>query len=137
MIRKIISIIFYSFAGFFLLGVGAILFADNKEHIPFSYRLGIAGFLFALGLLLSFIGILFSGLKNWQRDLGALFITITIFQLFSILSFICMVLTPDLRSMMPKDSFLYSQSSLLLGISYIIFIGLAGVLLLMRYKQKV
>lgn len=137
MIRKIISIIIYVFAGFFFFSVDSVLFIDNKQHIPCYFKLGIAGFFFVLGLILFFIGILFSGLKNWRRDLGVLFITVTAIELFTIMTFICIYLTPELQAMMPKNVYLYSQSSLLQRISYIIFTGAVGVLLLLRYKQKI
>src|SRR5579872_1278414 len=130
MIRKIISIIIYIFAGIFFSATDSILFVAGHQPIPLSVKLVIGGFLLIMGLILFFIGALFSGLRYWLRDLGILLIVVAVLQAFTVMVFFCMYLTPDIQSIMPKDMYLYqySQNALFLGVGYIILMGAVGAL---------
>ncbi len=120
-------------SGFFLLFAGITAFIKIPEYSIIPVWLFLVYFI--IGFILLIIGIAISGFKNWKHDAGIILITLTMIDLFTIFTMVCFDMTPGMRAIMPQSPIPIGYNYYF-GFSYLVIIGLIGLLLAKKSRNK-
>jgi len=139
MIRRVLSVVLYIVAGFFLYMVsllafidGAAMGIDGSEAVGAKW-LPIAVFTAPAVLALG-AGLAIMRFQNWRRDAGIVFLSAAGLTTFLIVSFASMVTNEEFRRMMPSEtsSFFGDYST---GAAVLVALVIAGALLLVTNRR--
>lgn len=131
--QKIISIICYVIAGFFLFAVSLISFF-NAPHL--SAKLIILS-IFSIPTLIMFgLGLALRRFRTWQRDIAIVLLSVSGFTVFGIISFLCLSLAPEFKEFFPDNKVPSFFNDYFTGASCVVIFICAGVLLLLASKKR-
>jgi len=131
MARKIISIICYIIAGFFLYAVCMIAFASVPQY--FMKIAIMCGFSIP-GLIALVIGLAIRRFRTWKRDVGIVFLTASLFTTLIVFTMLCLFLSPEFKKFLPHNETDFSNDYITGSSCVIIFIFI-GVLLIKKSKN--
>ena len=144
MIRRVLSIVFYVVAGFFLYMVSLLAFIDGTA-LDTNGALGANGAaakwlpigIFAVPAVLTLlVGLAIMGFRQWRRDTGIVFLSAAGFTTFLVLSFVSMLMNEEYRKMMPPDiDVLKFFGDYITGAAVLVVLMLAGVLLVITGRK--
>ncbi len=135
MARKVISIVLYVVAGFFIYGVGLLAFT-NMDAMPagsikppaWAKSAMMGGFSAPAGVAL-LLGLAIDRFRHWKRDLGIVFLSGAGVAAFVVLTIACLLLSPDSKKLFPRDA-LDFFSAYATGLSFILGLLAIGVTLI-------
>lgn len=120
--RNFLSIIFAIIAGFFICTLDIFAFIQLK-NLPLELTIaGIYVILAGISLLISLVIMRF---QNWKKRIGIVILGATAMTLFSILTFICMMMTDALKNLLNPESLTFF-SNYMAGISWNFVLALLG-----------
>jgi hypothetical protein len=142
-VRKIISIIFYVIAGFFLYAVNGLAFINiavikTATPPPAWIKLLVIG-IFAVPALISLlIGLGITGFQQWKRDVGIVFVSAGGVTSFVAVTMACLFMSPESKRYLPPEAPDMSQffGDLSVGILCIVMSIVLGALLIITSRQK-
>ena len=145
MIRRVLSIVFYVVAGFFLYMVSLLAFIDGTA-LDTNGALGANGaaaakwlpiVIFAVPAVLTLVvGLAIMGFRQWRRDTGIVFLSAAGFTTFLVFSVVSMFMNEEYRKMMPPDiDVLKFFGDYITGASVLVVLMLAGVLLVVTGRK--
>ena len=127
--RKILSNIFLFISGFFLYGSLLTAFVQAPS---FGMKL-IAMGVFMIPMLFSLsTGLALRSFNQWQKVCGITFISASIFSAFGFLTFICILYSPEIKSVLDLRSLTFF-SDIVSGFSFFLLVLLSGVILFRRF----
>ena len=144
MIRRVLSVVLYIIAGFFLYMVSLMAFIDGAaigasgaamgaEDAAFAKWLPII--IFAVPAILTLVvGLAIMGFRDWKRDAGIVLLSAAGFTTFLVCMFVTMLMKEDVRQMMPPDA-LRLFSDYITGAAVLVVLALAGALLVMTGRK--
>lgn len=135
MAGKIISIIFYTIAGFFLYGSCVISFFGNSPYFPYFIKIAITCGFSIPGLIALLIGLAIRRFRTWKRDIGIILLTSAGLTLMVVFTIFCMLLSSDFEEFFPRANINFFNDYLT-GFSCIILLILFGILLLIKSKKS-
>ncbi len=97
---KVSRILLYVASGFFFYTVALLAFVNQ---LPLAAKLAIMGAFTvpAVGFLMG--GLWASQFSHWKRDIGIVIFSGSLATAFVVLTFICMIATPDFQQMFPEN----------------------------------
>src|SRR5262249_19175852 len=139
MIRKVLSIVLYVVAGFFLYIVSLVAFIDGAA-------LGVDGagsgakwlpvVIFTVPAILALgAGLAIARFQDWMRDTGIVLLCAAGFTTFLILTFASLLMNEDYRRMMPPEA-LTVFGDYITGSAVIAALAVAGVLLVLTGRRR-
>jgi hypothetical protein len=136
MVRKIISGIFYSLGGFFIYMICIIAFINFPKVGAFKFAI-IGGFSVP-ALIFLVIGAAIHRFQNWKSSIGTVLLSATGFTLLAIISFICMLITPEIEEIYPHSKFALGMFNDYFS-GFFVMLALAGLggFLLRISKRKI
>ena len=129
--RKVIGIIFYVVAGFFIYMVCLLSFINHENYQKWGI---VAGFTLLAVLVLT-IGLAMNRFQNWNRHVGIVLLSGTGTSCFIVLTFALLIMSDEFRNMMEPDTIEYFNAYLSGGI-FTILMGALGILFLKIKKKK-
>lgn len=131
--RNVVSVILFIIAGFFFYIVGLLSFISEpavnaKWGIMFGFALP-AAIALCLGLALR-------KFHRWKRNAGIVFISATGLTTFIVVTFICMLMTEEYRTMMGPETVAYFRDYITGGAVLAVMAILGIVLLCMGFDRK-
>ena len=130
--RKVIGILLYIVAGFFVYMVCLLAFVNQTPPIA---KWGIvAGFSIPAALFL-FGGLAVTRFQNWRRDSGIVILAGAGFTSFLVFTLACLLMTDEFKRMMEPDS-LQFFSAYIAGSCFILGTVALGVVLLRAGKRR-
>jgi len=128
MFRKVLSIISLVTSGFFLSGLFGIAFIQTPYIGVKILMMGISSIPMLLTL---FLGLSLRSFTQWQKICGIIFISTAIYFAFAFLSIVCMLYTPDLKSVVDQKA-LALFSDIASGAAFFSLVLLSGIVLLYK-----
>lgn len=125
MLRKVLSIVSLVISGFFLYASVIMAFIQVPS---FGVKLVMTGILLIPMLLTLFIGLALRSFTQWQRVCGVVFISTAIFCAFLFLSIVCMLYSPEFKSVIDQKAFALF-SDIVSGVGFFSLILLSGAAL--------
>jgi len=129
--RKVIGIIFYVIAGFFIYMVCLLSFINE----PNLEKWGIVAGFTILALLFLSIGLAVNRFKNWKRHLGIVLLSGSGTTCFIIFTVACLLMSDEFKEMMEPDTFDYFNAYITGGV-FTFITGALGMLLIIIYKKE-
>ena len=105
MIRKIISIICYVIAGFFLYAVCLLGFINQPSYFT---KIAVMGSFSVCSLITLAIGLAFRRFLTWKRDVGIVLLTVAGSAALSVFSIFCVSLSAEFKEFFPNIKFDFS-----------------------------
>ena len=143
MVRKILSIVFYVIAGFFLYGANGLAFVNvaairTATPPPAWMKLFLIGIFAIPGLISLLIGLALTRFQQWKRDVGIVLVSAGSVTAFAAVTMVCMFISPESKRYYPPDSPDMSQlfGDLTVGIVCIVTTIVAGVLLIIISRRS-
>ena len=140
MTRKVISVIFYVVAGFFLYMVSLLAFV-NISSLPSASRssalvkYAVMG-AFSIPAVVAFmIGLLLSRFRHWKRDIGIVMVSGAGSTALVVFTIACFVRSPDSKQFFPHDT-LNVFNDIIAGVSCIALLAALGAALIMISRKK-
>ena len=131
--RKVLGILLYIVAGFFVYMVCLLAFVNQEPPIA---KWGIVvGFSIPAALFLCG-GLAINRFQNWRRDSGIVLLAGAGFTFFLVFTLACLLMTEEFKRMMEPDS-LDFFSAYIAGFCFILGSGALGVVLLRAGKRRV
>lgn len=127
--RKVLGIVLYVIAGFFVYTVCLLAFI-NQPPMP---KWGMVAGFSVPAVLCLFGGLAVNRFRNWRRHAGIVLVTAAGFTCFLIFTFICFLMTDEFKQMMHPDT-LHFFSAYVSGGAFVLITGALGILLL-RSRQ--
>ncbi len=131
MVRKITSVFFYIAAGFFVYVVCLLAFT-NIPRVG-SFKFAIMGGFSVPALLFSIMGAAICRFQNWKSSIGIVLLSGVGFNLMIVITFICILITPEFDKYFPKNNIAYFNDYLS-GFSVMFIFAGVGFLLLKQNK---
>lgn len=103
-IFKVIGIIFYAIAGFFVISICSMAFLILPPEIM-KMKFIILGIPIVLAALLMIIGAAFNRFKKWKTAVGAVLISGTGMVIFTVITFASMRLDPNANKLFNQEIF--------------------------------
>lgn len=100
MIRKVISVLFYVLGGFFIYMCCLLAFMNLPQVGAAKFYI-IGGFSVPTVIFL-FIGAAINRFQDWKSSIGITILSSVGFTLFGIITFICLLLSPELEEFFPN-----------------------------------
>jgi hypothetical protein len=125
MIRKVLSIVSLVTSGFFLYTSVIMAFIQVPS---FGEKLLTTGIFLIPMLLTLFIGLALRSFTQWQRVCGVVFISTAIFCAFLFLSIVCILYSPELKSVVDRKAFTFF-SDIVSGVGFFSLVLLSGAVL--------
>jgi hypothetical protein len=128
--RRICSVVLYVASGVFFYTLSVVAFINEP---PAAAKFGIMGVFIvpAIGLLL--LGLWALRFISWKRDMGIVMFSASLFTSFLVLSFVCMLVTPEIQQVFPENKLAFF-SDYTSGFSCIAFLALCGGFLIWRSR---
>ena len=109
MFRKVLSIIFYVIAGFFLYSVSGVMFINvaavkTTTPPPAWMKLLIIGIFATPALFALLIGLAITRFQRWKRDIGIVLLSAGGMTSFVAFSMMCVLMSPDVKKYLPPDT---------------------------------
>ena len=144
MIRRVLSVVLYVIAGFFLYMVSLMAFIDGAaigangpaigaEDAAFAKWLPII-ILAVPAILTLVVGLAIMGFRDWKRDAGIVLLSAAGFTTFLVFMFATMLMKEEVRQMMPPDA-LRLFGDYITGAAVLVVLALAGALLVMTGRK--
>ena len=124
--RKVLGILLYVVAGFFIYMVCLLAFINQSP--PIAKWCIMAGFAIPAVLFLGG-GLALNRFQNWRRDSAIVFLAAAGFTAFLVFTFLCLLMTEEFKHMMKPDT-LDFFSAYITGCCFIVGTGALGVALL-------
>ena len=140
MIRRVLSIVFYVVAGFFLYMVSLLAFIDGAA-LGFDGGAALGAkwlpiVVFGTPAILTLgAGLAIMGFRDWRRDTGIVFLSAGGFTIFLVLSFASMVMNEESRKLMPPEMFTFF-GDYITGAAVLVFLLVGGLLLVMTNRRR-
>ena len=128
MLRKVLSIVSLVTSGFFLYILVIMAFIQVPS---FGVKLLTAGIFLIPMLLTLFIGLALRSFTQWQRVCGVVFISTAIFCAFLFLTIVCMIYSPDLKSVIDRKTVAFF-SDIVSGVGFFSLVLVSGAVLFYR-----
>ncbi|MFC1825617.1 hypothetical protein ACFL9T_23135 [Thermodesulfobacteriota bacterium] len=132
LLRKAFSIFCYTISGFFLYIVSLLAFIKEE---PIITKYAMMGGFFLPALVALGIGLAFVRFKNWKRDSGIIFMSVSGFMTFIILVMFCVLSSPQLKPYFPDDKMDFF-SNYRSGLSFVLITATIGLLLIWNWKKS-
>jgi len=132
-LRKVISIICYVVAGFFVYMVSFVAFLP-LDPPPWA-KSAIMGGCAIPGVITLVIGLVISRFQYWKRDVGIVLVSGAGTSALIILLMACVLLSPELVRLHPSHKLTFF-SHLVTGLSCIVLFSAAGITLIMSSRRK-
>lgn len=129
--RKVLSVILYTIAGFFVYMVCLLSFINQ----PPAQKWGIVAGFFVPALLFLCIGLALNRFQNWKRHTGIVLLSGAGLTGFIIFTFACLLMTDEFKRMMQPDT-LDFFSAYILGSIFTLATGILGVLFITIKKKS-
>ncbi|MGC2423431.1 MAG: hypothetical protein WA666_03640 [Nitrospirota bacterium] len=101
---KVIGIILYVMAGFFIMIVSLFAFS-NMPTETMKAKFGIMGIFAIPAVLLMIIGVAFNRFKKWKTAVGTVLISATGMVIFTVITFVCIRLDPNANKLFNQQTF--------------------------------
>jgi uncharacterized membrane protein len=131
MALRIISIIFYIVAGFFIFIVCFIGFGNLQ---PYHSKLAAMGILLVPAIIALSVGFIVRGLKAWRREGGITLLAAASFTAFMVFSLFCVYLSPEFNKYYP-DAKTDIFNDYITGTVLIVLFAMIGILLIKWDKR--
>ena len=128
MVRKIISVVCYIIAGFFLYTVCLLSFIIQP---PYFMKIAIMGGFSSLIALA--IGLAFRRFLTWKRDAGIVFLTVAGLTALTAFSMFCLLSSPEFKEFFPQNKIDFFNDYIT-GLSCIILFAFIGISLIRKSK---
>jgi 4-amino-4-deoxy-L-arabinose transferase-like glycosyltransferase len=140
MLRKVISIICYVIAGFFLYSVNLLAFINlsfppSENKPPLWVKFAIMGVVCIPGVVALVIGLAISRFRYWKRDVGIVFVSGAGVTAFIVFSIVCFYLSPEFKKLFP-DNNLALFSDIITGPSCILLFSAVGIALIKISRRE-
>lgn len=132
--RKFLSNTLLSISGFFLY-VASLLSFINDSSIASARWWGVLGFSIS-ALIILIAGLAINNFKNWKKFTGVVFLSSSAVTAFLILTFMCMLMTDELRSMFKPETINFF-TNYISGSFVVIGLALLGLFLIKSSKPNV
>jgi len=129
--RKVISIICYVAAGFFVYMVSLLSFINEP---PVATKLGIMGVFCIPGLISLLIGLAISRFQNWKSNTGIVLLSGAGFTVLVVFTFLCLLLSSEFKELFPEDK-LDFFNDYVTGTFCVIVLLFTGALLLRKTRN--
>ena len=143
MVRKILSIVFYVIAGFFLYTVNVLAFVNiaaikTATPPPTWTKLVIIGTFAVPALISLLIGLAITRFQQWKRDAGIVLVSAAGVTSFIAVTMVCFFISPESKRYFPPDTPDMSQffGDLTAGIVFIVTSIVLGVLLIITSRRN-
>ncbi|MDD4275271.1 MAG: hypothetical protein PHG14_16290 [Desulfobacter postgatei] len=134
MARNIISAFFYIIGGFFVYMICLLSFISIPKVGLFKFAI-VAGFSIP-ALIFLFTGAALRHFQNWKSSVGIALLSGVSFNLLVIITFICILLTPELKTFDSSNSLSYF-SDYVSGFGLMLVLAGLGGFLLKKSKIKI
>ena len=128
--RKVLGIVFYILAGFFVYVVCISAFV-NKAAIA---KWTIIGGISLPALVFLCIGLAVNRFQRWRRDAGVVLLSGAGFSAFLVFTFMCLLMTDEIKKMMQPNS-LDFFSAYVSGFVFMLSVAALGVLFLKTERK--
>lgn len=136
MVRRIISLFFFVLGGFFVYTVSILAFINIADVGAFKFAI-MGGFSIP-ALIFLLIGAAICRFQNWKYSIGIVLLSVAGFNLFGIITFICILLTPGVFEYFPSNPNPFASfDDYLSGLSVLLFFAGLGGLLVKANKNKI
>jgi hypothetical protein len=142
-VRKILSIVFYVIAGFFLYAVDLLAFVNTaaiKTATPLSawMKLVVIGTFAVPALISLLIGLAITRFQRWKRDVGIVLVSAGGVTSFIAATMVCFFMSPDWKRYVPPDAPDMSEffGDFTTGIVCIVTTIVLGVLLIITSRRN-
>ncbi|MDD2708275.1 MAG: hypothetical protein PHV34_09720 [Verrucomicrobiae bacterium] len=139
MARKIISIVLFVVAGFFVYAMGLLAFVNLDSPLftnrpPVWLKFAMVSFFFIPAVAALLLGLAVNRFQNWRRDIGIVLVSGAGMVVFVILSLMCLLLSPEAGRVFPGGGWdLFN--SYLFGIGWLAALAGTGVTLIMVSRK--
>jgi hypothetical protein len=139
--RKVLSIVFYVIAGFFVYMVCEMAFTNlgtlpSKSEPPLWVKPAIVGGFSIPGAIALVIGLAISRFQNWKRDIGIVFVSGVGVTVFGVLMIVCILQEPEFTKMLSNNNSFAMFSDFVSGVSCILLFLVAGIVLIMSSRKE-
>lgn len=141
--RKILSIVFYVIAGFFLYAVNGLAFVNvaaikTATPSPAWIKLLVIGIFAGPALISLVIGLAITRFQQWKRDVGIVFVSAGGVTSFIAVTMACLFISPESKRYFPPDTPDVSEffGDLSVGIVCIVTFIVLGVSFIITSRQK-
>jgi hypothetical protein len=131
-VRNVFGIIALVFSGFFLYGLNLVAFVNQPAWLIKTIVLAVFGIPAIVFLL---IGVFCHGFDKFRRDLGIVLLSAAGMTALVVLSFICMLASPDIAKSFPPDM-LQMFSAVLSGVACLSLYIVLGLGLLFTLRKR-
>jgi len=129
--RKVISIICYVAAGFFVYMISFLSFINEP---PVAAKLAIMGVFCIPGLISLLIGLAISRFRNWKSNTGIVLLSGAGFTVLVVFIFFCLLLSSEFRELFPEAK-LDFFNDYVTGTFCVVILLFTGALLLRKAKK--
>lgn len=122
---KVISIVCYVVAGFFLYTIMLLSFISGE---PLAAKFGIMGVFVVPATISLLIGLFLSGYSKWQRDVGIVFLSSALSSAFLVSTIFATFSNPDVMEQVPNADLSFFSDYTTGGLCILLFLCLGGLL---------
>lgn len=124
--RPVLSIVLYVMSAFLFYTLAGVSFVNRPPLIAKVVILSLFAVLASAFLL---AGLVVSRFTMWKRDIGIVLVSASLLTAFIVLTFVCMLATPEIRPQFPDEQLAFF-SDYRTGGSVIALMGLGGAALI-------
>lgn len=138
MARKVLSIVFYAVAGFFVYGVALLAFIKmdsmpEPTQPPVWAKFAMIGVFSAPAAVALLVGLAIDRFRHWKRNVGIVLVSGAGSTAFVVLTLACILMSPESKKLFPRDM-LNLFSAYIAGTSTILGFIVIGVALIMTSR---
>lgn len=126
MIRNSIGIVFFMLSGFFIYGLEIFAFISFPEPYPLGVRLTVFSCFCIPVVIFYVVGLLFYQRSNWKVALGTILISVNAFVLFSFMTLIAMLHSPNFLHQLGDSGHMDAFNNYVVGFGLMILLTVLG-----------